>query len=879
MAIVFSSTFPLDGTIQVPQTVATTLIDAITFTIQSNDPPINLATVNVLVNGQLVVNNGVSAASDFFPVIISSTSTVSVALTFNNPLDKFDSFETVTISVSASDSSSSFNNSFTFRVEDVVVPLISEVAPSFGSNDNAPNTPIFFRISDSGSGTKQESLIVTVDVEVDAITTSHNAVLLGIIQPGFTGSIQELGTNLDVFLTKTTEYDSDAQVTVNIHAEDEQNSVDGYFQFNILDIQPPTISNLIPAANSVGISGSTTISLTCTDQNGSGIDLSTLNIKINGISAILNGQLQYSFVTLSSQLLITYFPSSTDIESIVVVLVLINELASAIPTVVDARTKDNRRNEVHKNYSFRVRDYLAPQVTNQFPEDGSVDILRTTDIRFKIVEDFDGYGVDFNTLNILVDGYSILNHLLNGIPVDGYRDGYLTRTFEDPVFNVQDYYVTPIVVDAYYDGYYDAYGDAYSVNHPGFTTTIYNLATNEYDFVINPLTSFGFDKDVSVKIELTDRGGNSDSVLYFFHTAKEGQIITTAFPDTGTYKNFIDGYGLVESYKFLYETGVTFSTNIPNTTTYFTTDGSVPRIDSYNRVIKTTQVYTKPILINKQGLNVIKYFSADEAGNKEEVKQEVYMIDILPQNLPSISSILIVADIPFKTTTIPVESVALFKAGQLIRVLDDVRPPSLVKILAISSISNPQFIIVDLPVEKLKVSRSARVELTTQPIDPKQAIEFETREAGYFLYIGSDGQGDKQADAVVEQLRILNTPSTDEEILADFTLLAKGQRFLNQDTRVALSSEFSKLEKERVNLPNSTLVLLNFDGSVDNTSRQGVLTHETTPLVDVLAASNDIIFTIKVKKGEFVDRELLKTVLTNFAPVDLNVIVRFEEIG
>ena len=859
------------------QTLATSGPNAITFTITSDNPPINPSTLNVKINGQLIVNNGLTTISDFFPVVTLLGSTISVSMTFTNPLNKFDSFETVEVVVSATDSVF-FGESFTFRMQDTIAPIISEVLPLSNTDDNAPNTPIFFRITDSGSGVSQSSLIVTVNIEENLIITGHNAILSGVIQPGFSGSLSQLGNTLEVFLSKNTEYGSDAKVRVDIHAEDELNPVDGYFEFQIIDISPPAIQNLVPSPNSVGIYEDTTVSLTFKDVNGSGINLSTLNLKINNTLAIASGLFQYSFVNISSQMIITYAPASTDIESVVVIVTLLNDLASALPIQVYAKVKDNRDNLVEKSYAFLVRDYKPPEIIDMLPASGSTNILSRTDIRLKIVEDLDGYGLDFSTLSIFVDGYSILNHTYNLAPIDGYIDGYLGRTFENPVFT-DGYFFTP-VVDTYVNDAYDStYGDAYGLVYRGFSTTIKHSAVNEYDLIINPLRDFLFDTYVNVKVELSDRGGNSNTVSYFFKTAKEGAIVTTAFPSTGTYKNFIDGYGLVGAHSFLHTSGIVLTPNLPNAITYYTLDGSTPRTNKYNQVLGTTKVFLRPILINRQGLNVIKYFSTDLAGNKEQVKQEIYLIDAMPPEIKRIESILIIADIPFATNIIPVDAVDLFRTGQLVRILDDIRPSVLTRILATNSTSNPAYIVVEDKVERLKVSRFARVNLPVQPIDTHLPINFDTTQAGEYMFIGSSSSGDKQADAVLEQFRVLNKASTDAEILADFTLLSKGSKFFNQNEQIILSSEFSSLEKERANIPDNTLVLLDFDGNTENKPRQGILTSSTTPLVDIIAASNDVIFKVKIKKNEKVDRELLRVVLTNFAPTDLNVIVQFEEIG
>jgi hypothetical protein len=873
MTITFQSTYPVNGATQVSTSIATTSLQAITFTLFTNDPPINSSTLNVSINGVAVISSGITQASIYFPVVTLGATTITVAITFVNPLQTFNSFETVVVKTSASDSTS-FNSSFSFRIIETTYPVISEIAPANGSLDNAPNTPIFFQITDQGSGVLPATLIVSLNITQNMIITGENAILLGVIQPGYTGSITTLGTTLDVFLTRTVEFDSNAAVTVAIQGQNEANVVNGSFQFEILDVSPPTLSNFIPAKDSVNISESSTVSLTISDNNGSGINLSTLNVTLNGTYAIRNGIKQFPFLLPSSQILLS--PSPANIQTAILVLNATDDFPAAQFVQVYVSAKDSRSNQTNLHYSFRVRDNKPPQIVNMLPGDGYVNILPTTPITFSIVEEYDGYAVDFTNLTIQVDGYDVLNQLYNNIPADGYWDSYVGITFTNPVFNVDGYYFTPPIQDAY------------GLQYPGFLTTIYHLpSTTSYNFIVQPLNPFAFNDSISVKIDVLDVGGNTESLTYFFQTAQLGQIITTAFPSTGTYKNFIDGYGLKEAYKFLYQTGVTLTANLPNTRTYYSTDGTVPKVDRFGNVIGTTQVYTKPILINRQGLNIIKFFSIDEAGNRESLEQEVYMIDIIPPEINVVTSVPIYTDIPYPTTIIPLQLAAdgysthstdLFRAGELVKILDDAVPPVLTTILAINSSSNPPFLIVQDPVRKLKVSRNARVEIATQLIDPAQAIDFDVTSVPKSTYIGSDGLGVNQADAVIDQFRILNVASTDQEILADYTLLTKGTSFFNQLGPITLPSNYSVLETSRANLPNNTLVLLEFNGTIQNAPRQQLLANNSTPIVDTTLASNTIIFTISIPAGQFVDRELLTTVLTNFAPTDLQVVVKFIDL-
>lgn len=843
MTLTLVSTTPTDATTSVP------LTQQIDIVVESNvaAPSIITGSINIDITTQgnptpdHVVVDGVVQAG--YLVNISTTPIVGgdqllVEIVKNT---NYNSYSQITVDLEVQDSNDTLQTSFGFTTEDVNAPVFENITPGIGSTNNSTNTPIFISIQDQGSGVQETSIGVTITTTTDEGSVATNAVVAGVLQSKYNhnSSITQIGNNIDMLLILNTglEYPSGSTITVAIYAEDQDNSTSTLYSFDIIDLEPPTISNLVPAADATNINENTTITLAYSDPNGEGVDQTSINIDVNDQAAVRNGIPQLTFGT-------TNFISTP--LSVIAVMTPANPLPSAADTVISTTVKDVKGNLSSLLYSFTVRDHMAPRFIHIRPGDGYGSILPNTNISFTILEDVDGYGVDFNTLSIEVDGYSVF---------DGIFEGYGTHQ-QDTVT--------------------DAYGN---VLFRGYITTITQLSVNKYQVVVDPLTDFDFDTDVFVDLFVSDLGGHSTSFSFDFHIALEDELVTTAFPDTGTYNNFLDGYGLINSSQFLFQNGIILTTNMPQTTTYFTLDGTVPTIDACGIVRGTTRVYIgQPIKLQREGLHVLKFFSTDGAGNKEEVKQEVYMIKPLPPEALEVKQIRITTDIPFETTIIPVESTILFEEGQVVRILDDIRPPVFATILSVNSTSDPEFIIIDNPVLRLKYNRFARVEIIPQQVDPANAIEFDTQQLPEFLYIGSNGYGTEQADSVMEQFRILNKASTNEDILADFTLLAKGTKFFNSNSELELSSELDDLEKQRSNLPNNTLMLLDFDGNISNKPRQGDLANLTIPIVDKAIAANTAIFKIQVRKDEFVDRELLKKVLRNFAPVDLAIKVEFEEV-
>lgn len=881
MAIQLLSSLPSNGATGVSRS------SAITFTLQTDTSTINPFSLDVTIAGIPAVRDGVQQTNFIFTFSVIDLGTTQILNAQIIVLGIFDSYQNVNVQIRAADQNTTKEQnslSFNFTTIDTDPPLFSDITPAPNSSSNPTNTPIFFHIEDRGSGVDPSTLDITVTSTIDTGTTVIAQMLSGVPQFGFDPSnttLQLEGTDLDVYLRllSTTPgqdpFPSGATITVAVNISDDNNTTPLTFSFSIIDLMPPVISNLVPAPGSININENTNIAIAISDPNGDGVDLNTVNIKVNNISAVANGvpQLNFAATNIITGSNVYYF-----------VIDPINPLPSAQPTTVYIEAKDLRGTLGTQSYSFAVRDFTAPQLEAIYPLDGSSHILPATNMTFTINEDPDGYGLDFNTLSMRVNGEIIHRQLIDGyqntIDTIGLVDGYNIQTIP---LNGAGTYAFPSI-----------YNSQQSLLFRGYRIHIHSSTTNHYDVVIDPNIDFDNNAFIALQVNVADLGGHANSASSLFQIAALDQIVTTATPDTGTYKNFLDGYGLQNGNAFLYTTGIQLQTNLPNTRTFYTLDGTTPSIDKYGNVRGNTRFYNQPILLQREGLHVLNFFSIDDAGNQEPMKQEVYMVAPLPPSAFPVRDIPIVADITFPTRVIPVETTAVFKEGLIVNVLDNIRPPVTTKILSVNATSSPPFIIVEDPVERLSSNfttdaggnlilkptpgRNARIVLIPQPIDPSSPVHFDTTAVGQNFYIGSDSSGLHQADSIIEQLRILNVASTDEEILADFTLLSKGARFTNQDNPATLTSVFSALEKRRSNLPDHTLVLLDFDGNIQSKTRQGALKNNTTTIRDKVVAGNTIVFTIYVKKNTFVDKELLRQVLRNFTPVDLQVKVNFIEI-
>lgn len=171
------------------------------------------------------------------------------------------------------------------------------------------------------------------------------------------------------------------------------------------------------------------------------------------------------------------------------------------------------------------------------------------------------------------------------------------------------------------------------------------------------------------------------------------------------------------------------------------------------------------------------------------------------------------------------------------------------------------------------------------------------------LNIGNDIDGENQADAILEELRILNRVSSDADILEDWRLISEGIRFQNRERA-------GQLTPNRFALPEQTLVLCHFDNKVaqesgvDNTFKtfdgtlvttgrrmsdpdnpgQLLLLDDDAPLdlstpisliIDQRAAVNQLAIDVFVEEGEQVDRDLIRDSINRIIPARGEALIEF----
>lgn len=187
------------------------------------------------------------------------------------------------------------------------------------------------------------------------------------------------------------------------------------------------------------------------------------------------------------------------------------------------------------------------------------------------------------------------------------------------------------------------------------------------------------------------------------------------------------------------------------------------------------------------------------------------------------------------------------------------------------------------------------------------------------LNVGNNIDKEYQAEAVLEELRVLNRVSSDAEILQDWRLLLNGIRFQNTAQAIELTEEQRQLvvnkslDSSRISIPDETLVLMHFDNTyqsvpgidnritladgtlvetgqivVDPNAANGIrIVQDGTPLdlkaegniiIDQNSAINQLAIDVFVKKGEQVDEDLIKESIDRIIPARGEALVEFIEV-
>jgi len=339
---------------------------------------------------------------------------------------------------------------WSFEVADYVIPWIENESPT-GINVNS-NTLIDVDILDDYSGVD----INSIDAYVNGIKAFEGPNTF--ISPYDGTSSTILGTIVDGYdgyhltIEKTSDFGIGDDVLVRIVAYDNYgNFVDTDWSFKISgDGTPPWLKNQSPTGS--GVAPGSIISVDILDDY-SGVDINSIDAYVNGIKAFEGPN---TFISPYDGTFSTITPTFIDgYDGYYLLLDNVSNFDSGELYTVRIVASDLDENLLDDNWQFRVIDYNAPWIQDEFPigQYASKDTI----ISANILDDYSG--VDINKIDAYVNGTLVFSG---------------PNTFYSP-FDISST-ITDVVVDGY-DGYFLSLDSSTDLDSYG----IYNIRIIAYD--------------------------------------------------------------------------------------------------------------------------------------------------------------------------------------------------------------------------------------------------------------------------------------------------------------------------------------------------------------------------------------------------------------
>lgn len=281
---VFSEIIPGDGYTDVD------VNSSISFNVTDEETGVYPDSIQVIVDGitaydgslggfQIGFSGSITPVADGYSLVIT-------------PDIAFVDWSTVAVSASASNLASppvTESVSWSFQCADENAPSITPVAPTNGQIDVPGNTDIVFQLDDAGGID-----LLTLLASVDGVPAYDGS--LGGFQPGFTGSVVGTDNSYTVTLNPDVDFGEFFTAVVDVSVDDfAGNTTSESWSFTTADISAPIIDNKTPPDGNTDVAITTAISFSASDPH-SGIDISTISMTVDGVSAIAGGVVQPGFV-------------------------------------------------------------------------------------------------------------------------------------------------------------------------------------------------------------------------------------------------------------------------------------------------------------------------------------------------------------------------------------------------------------------------------------------------------------------------------------------------------------------------------------------------------------------------------------------------------
>jgi len=387
-APILTNEWPENGSVEVvPYT-------DISFDVYDTFVAVDLSSANISVDHRNVIVGGITQ-DGWTTTILPTTVDGYDGYSFNISSDRRYALDSeIGVSVDIADAyGNTLDGYFSFTTyNDITEPEITNLDPASGEVEVALDKDIAFKIID-GYDVDINSLNVHID--------NHPAILNGVFQPGYNGqsnAIYEIEDGYGIVIDPIDKYSYNQQVTVVIDGYDLSGNHIGYeyYFYTIADTNAPTISNRVPYDTESEVALALNISFDITDSV-SGVNGSLLDVHVDSVPAILDGEFQEGFNGGSSSIV-----PIADGYAITIDPVDDRELFYNQIRTVTVDGYDYALNHVHDDYYFAtISDPNEPVLSNFSPLPGSDEAPITTDIVFDITDAVSG--VNLSALNVWIN--------------------------------------------------------------------------------------------------------------------------------------------------------------------------------------------------------------------------------------------------------------------------------------------------------------------------------------------------------------------------------------------------------------------------------------------------------------------------------------------
>jgi hypothetical protein len=280
---------------------------------------------------------------------------------------------------------------WTFTTADGTAPTVVEVSPT--GIDAPVDEDVVFDVTDSMSGVD----LATLNVDIHG----SNAIVNGVAQLGYSLATSPIVDGHRVTVGHPVLPGLTLIVVAVTVDDNDGNSVSPAYSWNytteLPDTQAPFLANQDPAPGESGVASSASIEFSIQDNvDGKGVELSSIDVTVNGVDAIINGVVQ-----------VANFAGSITPDGLLNFDIVLDPVSGVLPegaiTIeVYAEDKAFPANVLDTPYSFSTI-VAPPTIEDKVPAPGIPDADPDTAVTFS-VRDAGGSGIDVSTLNCDING-------------------------------------------------------------------------------------------------------------------------------------------------------------------------------------------------------------------------------------------------------------------------------------------------------------------------------------------------------------------------------------------------------------------------------------------------------------------------------------------